>query len=509
MNILFINPCFPSSLWDFSYCRDLDGSKYPHYPLALPTLAGLTPSCHHVSLCDENIQTVDVEADVDLVGLTGYSIQRDRIIELANAFRARGVMVAVGGPIVGEGNYADLTPHADVVFLGEAEEIWPQFLSDLAAGVAQPVYKAAAFPSLEGLPAPRFELLDLKSYSTATIETGRGCPFTCEFCSVPVRLGRNKRMKSIDGILHEVKTLYELGVDSIFFVDDHFIGNRKFVIELLQNLASFIDQTNGAIYFTCQFTINFARDDAMLTLMRAANFRRVFIGIESPNPESLKECGKRQNMRVDLVESIRKIQSYNIIVWASLIIGFDHDDFSVVEQQKILLQHAGVPVAMMGILQALPETPLYDRMNIAGRIKTGDAPGGIAAAESTMIKSNILQIPSGDFAERDWGKLLQRLVVDVYDYSAFGNRLVDVIQQGERPLRKDSRPISLQEIFLLFRIIRYYLFSFNLKRSFLFLRVITAAILHDSGSLHAALLHLVVYKHLRMFYYRVAKQSAG
>ncbi|NBX37737.1 MAG: radical SAM protein, partial [Planctomycetes bacterium] len=362
MRVLFLNPVFPPSLWDFSLSRDIEGKRYTHPPLALPTLAALTPAAHTVRLLDENVEPVDVATlagQFDLVGLTGYYIQRHRVFELADQFRSRGVRVAIGGPIVEASTIDTVAAHADHVFLGEAEYTWPQFIAELEAGHAQPRYEQTAFVDMRDSPPPRYELLALGAYSTATIETSRGCPMSCEFCEIPIRLGQRARSKDTAQIMAEVRAHHALGADSIFFVDDHFVGNRSHAKRLLEELVRFQREIGFAMAFSCQFTINLARDTEMVELLHAANFRRVFVGIETPRRESLASVRKKQNLVGDLLENIHLLQSYGIVVWAGMIVGFDTDDAAIFDEQRAFIAEAGIPVVMSGLLQAIPGTPLH------------------------------------------------------------------------------------------------------------------------------------------------------
>jgi hypothetical protein len=220
VRVFLVNPIFPPSLWNFAGCRDLEGSRYAHPPLALPTVAALTPRPHVVTCVDENVEAVDLDAPADIVGLTGYYIQRERLFALADAFRARGRRVCIGGPIVEESTLDECLAHADHVFRGEAEYTWPRFFDDLAAGRAERIYRQAELVDLRDSPLPRSELLRLARYSTTTIETSRGCPYSCELCEIPARLGRRAQTKSVAQVMAEVRALHRLGADSIFIVDD-------------------------------------------------------------------------------------------------------------------------------------------------------------------------------------------------------------------------------------------------------------------------------------------------
>ncbi|HEY2748584.1 MAG TPA: radical SAM protein [Polyangia bacterium] len=505
MKILLVNPRFPPSLWDFSGCMELEGSAYPHPPLALPTLAALTPHCHEVRLVDENVEPIDLAADADLVGITGYYIQRGRILELADAFRARGIPVAIGGPIVEHSTVAMLAPHADALFRGEAEHTWPRYLDELARGCATALYDQPALIDMRESPPPRYELLRRGAYSTATIETSRGCPMACEFCEIPTRLGQKARSKSIEQVMTEVRAWHALGADSIFFIDDHFIGNRAHCKRLLEELARFVVEIEHAMYFTCQFTINLARDQEMLELLHAANFRRVFVGIETPRKETLLAAKKKQNVVGDLVESVHTLQSYNLTVWAGMIVGFDGDDAAIFDEQQAFLAEAGIPVIMNGLLQAIPGTPLHARMARDGRLRDV-AMAGVRGNQEALITSNIVRRPSAH--ELDDAQLVrgyQRMMRDVYEPERFADRLLGSLRRGARPVARSRRPPTWKQLAIVARLARHYLLTTDRRRQKMFVRIVGETLRHRPDELDTALMHLVVYKHLRAFYARIAE----
>lgn len=499
MRIHLVNPVYPASLWDFAGCRDITGKKYAHPPLSLPTVAALTPREHEVRITDENVGPVDLNWKADIVGITGYHIQRERVFELADAFRARGALVAIGGPMVEESSLAECAEHADVVFKGEAEYTWPRFLAEHAAGRAEKVYVQQEFVSMPDSPAPRFDLLDLASYSTTTIETSRGCPYTCEFCEIPGRLGQRSRHKTVEQVMAEVRSLRALGADSIFFVDDHFIGDRAFTVRLLKELAAFVREQDYGIYFTCQFTINLARDKELLALLHAAHFRRVFVGIETPRKESLISAHKRQNAAGDMLESIEALQAHGITVWAGIIVGFDGDDAGIFAEQREFLQRSGIPVAMIGLLQAIPGTPLYARMEREERLRAIPVSGVRGTAESLLV-SNILHPVLSD---RELGGGFQSLVKSFYDYEPFGERLIlSLSRRSKAPLPLNTK-LGLEQLRMLARIGAHYLLTTDGARRRLFTRVM-AAVLRRGLDAEMALMHLVVYKHLRGFYHHLS-----
>ena len=374
MKIVLVTPKNPTSFWTYDQILPVLGKRCIFPNLSMPTVAGMTSPAHEVVLCDENVEEIDFDQQADIVGVTGYIVHRERMFEIIDEFRRRGRFVVVGGP------FASLCPEqlrgrCDALFVEEAEETWPRFLADFEAGVPKSEYRAEEKPDMTLSPTPRFDLLRVDRYHALTIQFARGCPFNCEFCDIIVVYGRRPRAKSVEQVMCEVAECHRLGARQVFIVDDNFIGNKKLAKELLRELGRFGRENDYPITFQTEVSLNVAGDEELLALMHAANFTTIFIGIESPRRESLAETKKTQNLRGDLVENVRKIQSYGIQVQAGMIVGFDHDDDSIFEEQLRFIQEARIPVSMTGMLQAMPKTPLYDRVEREGRLiteSTGD-----------------------------------------------------------------------------------------------------------------------------------------
>jgi radical SAM superfamily enzyme YgiQ (UPF0313 family) len=335
----------------------------------MPTIAGMTPPPHEVVLCDENVEEIDFDVEADVVGVTGYIIHRERMLEIIEEFRRRGRFVVVGGP------FASLCPEqlrgrCDALFVEEAEETWPRFLADFAAGTPKSEYRAEEKPDMTLSPTPRFDLLKVDRYHALTIQFARGCPFNCEFCDIIVVYGRRPRAKSVEQVMTEVRECHRLGARQVFIVDDNFIGNKKLAKELLRELGRFGREHGYPIDFQTEVSLNVSQDEELLSLLHDANFTTIFIGIESPRKASLAETKKTQNLRGDLVENVRRIHAHGIQVQAGMIVGFDHDDESIFEEQLRFIQEARIPVSMTGMLQAMPKTPLYERVEREGRLVT-------------------------------------------------------------------------------------------------------------------------------------------
>jgi len=367
MKIYLIAPRNPESFWTFDRILPSLGKKCLFPNLSLPTVAGITPREHDVVLCDENVETVNFETDADIVGLTGYVVHEKRVFELAAEFRRRGKFVVAGGPL------ASLCPEklrdkVDVLFVDEAEYTWPRFLRDYAAGQWKPEYNQHEKPSLHDSPLPRFDLLKIGLYRTMTIQFARGCPFNCEFCDIIVMYGRKPRTKTVAQVMAEVEEIHRLGLRNIFVVDDNFIGNKPEAKALLKALTEWQKKNGYPIEFLTEVTLNIAQDDELLHLMREANFATIFIGIESPRAESLQETHKTQNLRENILDSVHRIQRAGIDVMAGMIVGFDHDDPSIFDEQFRFIQEARIPISMTGMLNAVPKTPLHQRLKDAGRL---------------------------------------------------------------------------------------------------------------------------------------------
>jgi radical SAM superfamily enzyme YgiQ (UPF0313 family) len=416
VKIYLVTPRNPPSFWTYDEILPVLGKDCIFPNLSMPTVAGLTPAEHEVVLCDENVEEIDFDFEADIVGVTGYIVHKDRILEIVREFRRRGRFVAVGGP------YASLCPEdlrgrVDALFVDEAEETWPRFLEDFAAGVPKPEYGATEKPYLSLSPVPRLDLLKVDRYHALTIQFARGCPFNCEFCDIIVMYGRRPRAKSVEQVMAEIRECHRLGAKQVFVVDDNFIGNRRLAKQLLRAMAAWGRALDFPIDFNTEVSLNVAQDEELLGLLRAANFTTIFIGIESPRKASLRETRKTQNMRGDLVESVRRIHAYGIQVQAGMIVGFDADDESIFHEQLRFVQEARIPVSMTGLLQALPKTPLYERVAREGRL----------VAESLgdqFVLSNIL--PRG-MSRRRLYEGYHWLLGQLYDFRNYRRRTLEFL----------------------------------------------------------------------------------
>jgi radical SAM superfamily enzyme YgiQ (UPF0313 family) len=369
MNVLLVYPEFPDTYWSFRHALSFEGKRSAFPPLGLLTISALLPADWSRRLVDMNIRELtlrDIEW-ADVVFCSAMLVQRDSLKRVIALSKSRGKRVVVGGPYISTS--AENLPSVDHIFVGEAEETLPQFVRDLELGTARRVYKATERPALSATPLPHFKLTSLKHYSSMSVQYSRGCPFQCEFCDIIEIYGRVPRTKSNQQMLEELDALRRIGWRGpVFIVDDNFIGNKRNVKNLLPELADWSERHGGPFSFFTEASVNLAEDDELLELMRRAGFYRVFLGIETPVKESLKEAQKSQNMRSDLLQSVRKVQSYGMEVMAGFIIGFDNDPEDIFERQINFIRESAIPLAMVGLLTALPQTQLWRRLQREGRL---------------------------------------------------------------------------------------------------------------------------------------------
>jgi radical SAM superfamily enzyme YgiQ (UPF0313 family) len=358
------------TFWSFGEACELFGAKYPTPPLGLITVAALLPSEWTVRLVDRNTEDL-AERDLDwadLVMTGGMLPQYFDTIEIIDLCRSRGKPVVVGGP--GVTSVPELYSNADFQVLGEAEGIIDKFIAAWEAGAREGVFEAEKFKiDVTKSPVPRFDLLKFEHYLYIGVQFSRGCPFTCEFCDIIELYGRVPRAKTIPQTLRELRALYDLGYRGhVDFVDDNLIGNKKAVKEFLPQLKTWLDQHDYAFEFTTEASLNLADDAGLLRLLNEANFIGVFMGIESPDTATLVATRKKQNTRRNIAKSIHTIYAAGLYVTAGFIIGFDTESGSVADGIVELIEEAAIPVAMVGLLYALPNTQLTRRLAKEGRL---------------------------------------------------------------------------------------------------------------------------------------------
>jgi radical SAM superfamily enzyme YgiQ (UPF0313 family) len=369
MKILLVYPEFPDTFWSFKHALRFIRKKAGAPPLGLLTVAAMLPSEWEKRLVDLNVTDL-TEEDLkwaDYVFISAMIVQHESVKAIIKRCKTAGVKVVAGGPLFTMEH--EQFPDVDYFVLNEAEETLAPFLRDLEQGKAHRVYTSAEFPDIHQTPAPLWQMADLKCYDTVSIQFSRGCPFNCDFCNVTTLLGHLPRTKTAAQIIAELNSLYALGWrKNIFFVDDNFIGNKKYIkSEVLPALIEWRKGKTG-VPFSTEVSINLVDDPLLLSLMVKAGFDTVFVGIETPNEDSLVECSKNQNKDRDLVESVKRLQRAGLQVQGGFIVGFDNDSPSIFQQQIDFIQKSGIVTAMVGLLQAPLGTRLYERMQKEGRL---------------------------------------------------------------------------------------------------------------------------------------------
>jgi radical SAM superfamily enzyme YgiQ (UPF0313 family) len=427
---LLVYPEFPDTYWSFKHALPFAGKRSAFPPLGLLTLSSMLPDTWETRLVDLNVRPLK-DADLewaDIVLASAMIVQQQSLREVIDRCKAMQRRIAVGGPFVSTG--AEHVDDADFLFKGEAENTLPQFLSDFELGQPQHLYQSDAKPDLTRTLVPDFALLDMRRYSSMSIQYSRGCPFNCEFCDIIEIYGRVPRTKTNQQMLAEFDALYDAGWRGpVFIVDDNFIGNKKNVKKLMPDVCEWMERHEYPFSLFTEASVNLADDDDLLGMMRRANFRKVFLGIETPVEESLKEAQKGQNTKRSLLDCVHKIQSYGMEVMAGFIVGFDHDPADIFQRQIDFIRQSAIPMAMVGLLTALPETQLWRRLHKEGRLlmeSTGNNTDGTLNFIPTMDRETLLE---------GYRTILHNIYSPVEYYSRAWASLMNTVTTGMPPIK--------------------------------------------------------------------------
>ena len=442
MNVLLVQPLAPKTYWGFQYAVGIVGKGAPHPPLGLATLAALLPGRWNLRILDLNVAPFEDEdlRWADAVLVTGMLVHSDSMHAVISRAHRAGVRTVVGGPAAS--SRPDEFADADHVFVGEGEGRLDALVAALEAGQGAHLLSPAgdAKPDMSTARVPRFDLLDRARYTSMSVQVSRGCPFQCEFCDIIELYGRNPRVKSPEQVLHELDALYRLGWrGSIFVVDDNFIGNRREAAKLLPEIARWQDAHHHPFELYTEASVDLAALPVLVESMVTAGFTTVFLGIETPSAESLRETRKLQNLKLPLQESVMRLTRAGLEVYAGFIVGFDSDGEHIFEAQRAFISGLPIAAAMIGLLTALPNTALWRRLEKEGRLRsssTGDQFGR----------------PNFD-PVLDERKLLEgyrQLLADIYEPAAFYARIEALVRDLGRG---KARSVSIDALLMLVRIL--------------------------------------------------------
>ncbi len=468
MKILLVYPQYPDTFWSFKHALKFVSKKAAFPPLGLLTVAAMLPADWDKKLVDMNVNRLTDEdiKQADYVFISAMAVQQDSVKEVIARCNRLNTRVVAGGPLFTTG-YEEFEG-VDHFVLGEAEATLPQFLSDLAKGCPRQVYASDIRPDIRQTPVPLWSLINMKHYSSMNIQYSRGCPFNCEFCDIILLNGHTPRTKEKAQLLTELEELYRRGWrGGLFIVDDNFIGNKKKLKQ--QILPAIIDwqkERGHPFALSTEASINLADDETLVKLMVDAGFNTVFIGIETPNEESLIECAKLQNRNRDLVNSVKKLQNLGLEVQGGFIVGFDSDPLSIFKNQISFIQKSGIVTAMVGLLNAPPGTRLYQRLKTENRLIKAFTGNNTDCSLNFIPKMNYETLING----------YKHILKTIYSPRQYYERVRTFLKEYQ-PRRRIARRLQLHHIRAFFRSIwflgiiekgrRYYwklLFSTLLKQ---------------------------------------------
>lgn len=437
MKILLVWPEIPASFWSFKDALKFVARKASEPPLGLLTVAALLPSEWEKKLIDMNVSKLDDSQIIwaDYVFLGGMNIQISSFKEVIRRCNKLNVKVVAGGPLATT-QYKDIQG-VDHFILNEAENTLRPFLEDLKIGNAKPIYTSEEYPDIKISPVPMWELLEIKKYASLSLQYSRGCPYDCEFCSITMLNGRKPRTKSLMQFITELNRLYNLGYrGGVSVVDDNFIGNKNALkSEILPGLIKWSAEKKYPFSFITEVSINLADDEKLMDMMLEAGFNSIFVGIETPNEDSLSECGKSQNLKRDLISSVRILQKRGFMVSGGFIVGFDNDNSSVFQNQIDFIQKSGIVPAMVGLLNAPTGTRLFRRMKSENRLLDVFSGNNMDGSINFIPKMNYNELISG----------YSKIIRTIYSQKEYYQRLKRFLSYYNLPLWNKNQ-IRLKEI---------------------------------------------------------------
>jgi len=414
MKILLVYPKYPETFWSFRHALKFIAKKSAFPPLGALTVAAMLPGEWEKKLVDENVSKLkdkDIEW-ADMVFISAMLAQGENAKIVIQKCKEKGKIIVAGGPAFTSQH--EKFENVNHFVLNEAEITLPMFLDDLEQGRLKPIYASEERPDITKTPLPLWKLINFRKYASMAIQYSRGCPFNCEFCDIIIMNGRIPRTKTAEQMIGEFEHLYKSGWrGSIFIVDDNFIGNKPNVKQMLPELINWQKAHKYPFMFLTEASVNLAEDEELMQMMSKANFHKVFLGIETPNMESLKECGKLQNTKNDLTESIKLIHNHGMQVMGGFIVGFDNDTEIIFDRQMGFIQKTGIATAMIGTLTALPKTQLWHRLKREGRLN------GETTGENTEVSVNFEPM----MGKKKLAEGYKTLVLKAYSYKNYYKRV--------------------------------------------------------------------------------------
>jgi radical SAM superfamily enzyme YgiQ (UPF0313 family) len=488
MKVLLVYPEFPDTFWSFKHALRFIRRKSAYPPLGLLTVGAMLPEEWSLRLVDLNVTKL-AKADLawaDCAFISAMAVQRESAREIISRCKEAGLTVVAGGPLF-TAEYEEFE-EVDHFVLNEAELTLPLFLEDFARGCARRLYTTSKFCDIGMTSAPRWELLDLRQYGGVGLQFSRGCPFNCEFCNVTVLFGNMPRMKNAEQMIRELDALYDLGWRGpVFFVDDNFIGNKRYLKTKL--LPALIRWRNGkkGMPFNTEASINLADDKPLMEMMVEAGFDAVFIGIETPEESGLAECNKNQNKNRDLVEDVKRIQRAGLQVQGGFIVGFDSDARSIFQRQIEFIQKSGIVTAMVGLLQAPKGTRLYERLKKEGRL-LGQMSGNNDGTTNIVTRMESSVLAAG----------YAHIIEYIYSPKQYYNRIKVFLKEYRPPVIKER--LDLQRFLAFFRSI-LHLGIFGEER-FHYWRILVWTLFHRPRMLALAVTFAIYGHHFRKISHR-------
>jgi radical SAM superfamily enzyme YgiQ (UPF0313 family) len=486
MKILLVYPKYPNTYWSFSGVLRYIDKKAVFPPLGLLTIAAMLPEEWEKKLVDNNVENLK-DTDIawsDMVFISAMIVQKEDAVTVIQRCKSMGKIIVAGGPV-----FTTMYPQfeqygVDHFVLDEGEITLPLFLADLSNGTPQHIYQSSERPDITHTPVPLWSLIDITNYYGMMLQFSRGCPFNCEFCDIVIMNGRIPRTKTPQQVINELQAIYDLGFRGFFFiVDDNFIGNKIKVKQMLRELIAWQKVHDYPFDFLTEASLNLAGDEELLQLMSEANFKSVFLGIETPSLASLKECGKLQNTKVDLVESVKIIQNHGMMVMAGFIVGFDSDTEEIFDAQIEFIQRTGITTAMVGMLGALPKTRLWERLKEEGRLL------GVMTGENTDGSMNFIPKMGATKLITGYARVLSTIYSSKYYYK----RISTLIEHFTPTQNKSKRSLSKSDINSFLK--STYFIGLKSHNRFRFWRLFFKTLLHKPEAVNLAVEQAIYGEH--------------